>query len=130
MRKYSVIWKGEKIASLTRVQIAEAFARGKYGYLHSVEINGKVLPLAEFLDGLSADDEKREAALGKFDFRIFGFCLCGLAFLSLFIYGALMLYAFFLYLSRRTQLASLLALLGSLMALAGWCFFKFIVPSL
>lgn len=134
MEKYGVIWKGEEVARLSRAQIREEFDRGTFGFLHSVKVGrDRVVGISEFLNGADSaggGGEISGPALGDFDFHLFGFVLCGLSFLSPYVFMALAVYCVFLFFSKRVRLSGLLFSLGALMAFAGYFFFNSVFPSI
>lgn len=130
MEQFSVIWKGTVVAQKDRADICAEFERGAYGFLHSVQLgDGRILSVPDFLrdpDFKETPQQIAERGLAPFDFQLFGFILCGFSFLSFYIYAALLLYAVFLFVSKRKNMAFLFALLGAVMAFAGMFFFELI----
>ncbi len=128
MKKYSVIWKGKVVCELSRRDIQSDFERGRFGQLHCIKLqDGRELNLPDFLNDPKLEEtleEKLEQSFAPFDFKLFGFVLCGLSFLSFYIYVAVLMYSIFLFASKRKQLAGLIALLGSCIFFAGHAFFK------
>ena len=134
MKKYPVVWKDKVLDELSRDEIAAAFERGTYGILHCVRLEkGKLVDLKTFLLDENFKEAELEASVEEknfkdFDFQTFSYLLCGFNFIFWRLSFLIIIYCFLLYLSGRKTLATISALLGTFMAMAGYIFFHIISP--
>ena len=138
MRKYEIVWKGEAVGNFTREEIAESFARGAVGMLHSVVLDGgREVGVGEFLassheDGATEDAQPDRGAspCAGSDFAVFGYLMGGLSFVSVCFCVSAFVFAFFLFRAGDRKTAAGVCAAAFACAVLGLFFFRVILPEL